>query len=190
MTSEQCEMDAVTEQNLAKAVDGMGVLKIAFPQNSVLEARLGNFATDLKLQRSFVAAHVSDVNVGIRLVQGIAISHHPLNIQQGKGQFIVQHFHFTENPMIPLSYVNLVYDAVITLGVSACQKEDQFFNGSQLLHSIRNMKFEGSSGLVSLFDNVTGTRDEMGLEFTLTNVLIKRSALLVPPQLGQLIQLT
>ena len=76
--------------------------------------------------------------------------------------------------MVPSSYVSLVYDAVMTMGISACQQKQRFFTSDQLLETIRHQSFDGASGYVT-FNNVTGTRDSVGLRYTITNVLLNRT---------------
>ena len=73
--------------------------------------------------------------------------------------------------MVPSSYASLVYDAVMTVGISACQQRERFFTSDQLLETIRNQQFHGASGYVTL-NNVTGTRDLVGLRYSITNVLL------------------
>ena len=59
MTAKDFELDAGTEQDLARAIDGMGLLKIAFPESAALDALLAEFAIDSTLQEQFILAHVS-----------------------------------------------------------------------------------------------------------------------------------
>jgi Receptor family ligand binding region/7 transmembrane sweet-taste receptor of 3 GCPR len=67
-------------------------------------------------------------------------------------------------------YVWMAYDAVITLGLAACQTPGMF-TGPELYESIKRRSFQGVSGNV-FFDPKTGTRSTESLPFTTFNLMI------------------
>jgi Receptor family ligand binding region/7 transmembrane sweet-taste receptor of 3 GCPR len=70
----------------------------------------------------------------------------------------------------PLSrYPYTTYDAVIALGLAACQADDYFVKGPALFEQIKNTTFDGASGPV-VFDPITCTRKFETLEYSFSNV--------------------
>jgi hypothetical protein len=53
-------------------------------------------------------------------------------------------------------YQYLNYDAIMALGIAACEAKQNFFTGPELYQTLVETEFEGVSGLVR-FSNNTGT---------------------------------
>jgi hypothetical protein len=64
----------------------------------------------------------------------------------------------------------LNYDAAITMGIAACEAEEEFFSSSHLFGAMINLEFDGASGHV-LFNNETGTRLVNDTRYTIQNLL-------------------
>lgn len=149
LTTAKFSLNASTESDIAKAMNGLGVIMGGFSQHPVLTQTMEeDFPNDEQLWNDFVEAHQESV------------------------QPYLEQFNFTETPLRPSIYVGVVYDAVIAAGLAACRQADPFFQSSQLLHSIRHdTAFEGASGFVTL-NNKTGTRDLLGLRYSISNIVI------------------
>ncbi|CAB9502591.1 Metabotropic glutamate receptor 3 [Seminavis robusta] len=73
----------------------------------------------------------------------------------------------------PFLYHHLIYDSAIALGLAACSTPG-LFKGADLYQQLLMTEFEGVSGNVS-FDSVTGTRDAVGTQYRVDNLLISAS---------------
>ena len=135
-----------TEADLAAAVDGTGVVLLNVEPNQEFDAALAELETDSALQKEFVAAHVD------------------------QRMFDAYTFPFPGSAL----YQYLMYDAVMALGIAACEAPQDFFTGPQLYDTLIRTEFVGVSGLVR-FSNETGTRDEQGLKYHIINVRIAQN---------------
>lgn len=73
-----------------------------------------------------------------------------------------------------------LYDAVIALGLAACEltsssDNDEYFTGEELFQAFLNTTFEGTSGKIIL-DKETGTRDPQSAVFSLMNYVVDEDA--------------
>lgn len=64
----------------------------------------------------------------------------------------------------------LNYDAAITMGIAACEVDDDFFSAADVFNSVVRLEFQGASGHV-VFDNFTGTRLVTDVRYTVQNLL-------------------
>lgn len=78
-------------------------------------------------------------------------------------------FNFSGLPHPAFRYSYTTYDAVIALGLAACQSDDYFLKGPALFEQIKKTTFDGASGLV-VFDPITCTRKFETLEYAFSNV--------------------
>ncbi|CAB9519776.1 acid type B receptor subunit 2 [Seminavis robusta] len=157
LASKDYSLDYKTESDLAKAVNGVGILLPGIQIHPVLHDILEkDFKTNQELQQDFVVAH-------------------PPNLLP-----ILQNHSFANTTMLPSFFTGMVYDAVITLGLAACGQTEHYFSPDQFLKGIRNQSFEGATGHVT-YNNVTGTRDLLGLRFAITNVIIAEDSQQLTP---------
>jgi hypothetical protein len=131
-----------TEGDIARALHGTGVVLLDVPPNPKFDAALAELAVNSNLQEAFVQHH------------------HEPNLFDG--------FEWTFPG--PALYQYLNYDAVLALGLAACQLQDRVVQGPALFESLLNTEFEGISGFVS-FDNETGTRKKQYLRYRIENIL-------------------
>ena len=130
-----------TEADLAAAVDGVGVVVINAESNANFDEALAELQTDPLLQQEFVNAHVES--------------------------YIFEGYEFPFPG--PALYQYLNYDAVIALGLAACEAPQEFFTGPEFYNTLVRTEFEGVSGLVR-FSHDTGTRNEQGVKYRIENV--------------------
>lgn len=76
---------------------------------------------------------------------------------------------FSDLPYPSFRYSYTTYDAVIAVGLAACQSDDYFVKGPALFEQLKKTTFEGASGPV-IFDPITCTRKFETLEYSFTNV--------------------
>ena len=132
-----------TEADLASAIDGTGVVLLAVEPNSEFDKALSELQTNTEMQQNFVAAH-DDPSV-------------------------FDGYNFRSPGSALYQYLN--YDAVMALGIAACEAPSEFFTGPELYETLLQTEFVGVSGLVR-FANDTGTRDVQGLLYHIENVRI------------------
>ncbi|CAB9523896.1 Metabotropic glutamate receptor 6 [Seminavis robusta] len=148
ITSADFSLDNETDADIAKAIHGVGVLLPGITIHPVLEQIMTeDFKTDRQLQEGFVNAHQPNL------------------------LHFFDDFNFSITTLLPSIYAAMVYDAVMTAGLAACDQTERFFSSEQLLTGIRQQAFGGATGYVS-YNNVTGTRDLTGLRYAITNVII------------------
>ncbi|CAB9496067.1 acid type B receptor subunit 2 [Seminavis robusta] len=158
LTTDDFTLDNETESDIAKAIHGVGVLLPGIEIHPVIADVMTNqFKTNQQLQRDFVAAHQSNL-------------HHYFD-----------DINFANNSMLPSFYAGMVYDAAMTAMLAACDIQDTgYFSSEQLLDAMRQQAFQGATGYVT-FNNITGTRDLLGLRYTITNVLVAEESQQLTP---------
>jgi hypothetical protein len=139
-----------TDGDIAKALHGTGVVLLDVPPNDALDAALAEFETDEQLREKFISRHAEP--------------------------FIFDGFDWG----FPIAGIAqyLHYDAVISLGIAACNAENEFFTRPEMYQSLLQTEFDGVTGYVSL-DAITGTRKSLtgsrksgNLRYRIANVLI------------------
>jgi hypothetical protein len=132
-----------TDGDIAEALHGTGVVLIDVPPNEALDAALAEFETDDQLRDEFISHHVES--------------------------FIFDAFDWSFPGAVVSQYLN--YDAVMSLGIAACNAENEFFTGPEMHQSLLKTEFDGVTGYVNL-DAITGTRKPENLRYRIDNVLI------------------
>ena len=95
--------------------------------------------------------------------------------------FIYDDYDFsTVSTNIIPSFSALTYDAVMAMGIAACQAENRFFTGVEHYEQIKKLAFEGSTGFVH-FDPNTGSRLPTDLRIRFINMYIPPFAAAGPP---------
>jgi len=146
LTQPGFRLNRETEADLASAIDGTGVVLLNVETNTEFDQALSELETDALFQEEYVAAHV-DPSV-----------------------FDGYNFKFSGSALF--QYLN--YDAVMAMGIAACEAPRDFFTGPELYETLLRTQFVGVSGLVR-FSNETGTRDEEGLKYHIENVRIAKN---------------
>jgi hypothetical protein len=144
LTQPEFQLDRATEADLAKAVDGVGVVLLNVERSestAEFDKALSELETNPLLQEEYVNAHIEP------------------------GIFDGYKFPYPG----PTLYQYLTYDAVMALGIAACGAPSTFFTGPELYYTLVRTEFEGVSGHVR-FSNMTGTRDEQGIQYRIENV--------------------
>ncbi|CAB9519365.1 acid type B receptor subunit 2 [Seminavis robusta] len=157
LTTKNFHRELAIDADVARAINGVGVL---LPGNTVhhrLRETLLHDYQNQQLQEEFVAEHQLELL--------------PL----------FDDFNFSSTSLLPSIYTGMVYDAVVTVGLAACEQSDRFFSPDSLLESIRKQEFEGATGHVA-YNNVTGTRDILGLQYKITNVVLANDSQQLTPE--------
>mmetsp|Transcript_6448 Transcript_6448/g.10693 ORF Transcript_6448/g.10693 Transcript_6448/m.10693 type:complete len:961 (-) Transcript_6448:502-3384(-) len=82
-------------------------------------------------------------------------------------------FNWTSTRPVFSEYSYTQYDAVMSLGIAACQAKNNHFTGKELFESFKNTSFQGASGFVA-FDAETGTRDIRTLKYQVDNIVVDK----------------
>ncbi|CAB9504500.1 Gamma-aminobutyric acid (GABA) B receptor [Seminavis robusta] len=130
---------------LAKALDGVGVIHVPFPEKDSLQAAMLEFAQDANLQREYFETFPDD------------------DLYWENASFVQA----TDFP-----YIYPSYDSVLALGIAACRTPG-LFTSAELFNTLVNLEFQGISGNVS-FNNQTGTRSSRDTQYTLENVYLSQ----------------
>jgi ABC-type branched-subunit amino acid transport system substrate-binding protein len=83
----------------------------------------------------------------------------------------------------PSVYAMMAYDAVMALGIGACEIESDFFTGPELFEAFKKVEFHGATGRVT-FNSTTGTRNEEDLTYQIYNLIA------VPDEAGEVVTIT
>ena len=145
-TSPSFFLDRATQSDLAHALHGTGVLSVDIPSSPALGNALDNFFQNETQFSDYVARHAEPT--------------------------IFTNF---TSPMCGGSseYVLLAYDAVLALGITACETPQEFFTGIEFYQQLLQIRFNGISGNVS-FNNQTGTRNLNDLSYGIDNIRISQ----------------
>lgn len=85
--------------------------------------------------------------------------------------FIWDNYAFNETPPVIARYAYTYYDAVMAVGISACETKVRSFTGLEHYDQLKRTTFTGASGDIE-FDLTTGTRKIGNLKFSVTSLLI------------------
>ena len=134
------------QQPIADFLLNTVVVQQSFPRDAVFEQQMSEFKYNPTLQNYYVQSHVEP--------------------------FIFDLYNWTE--AIP-SFGDIPYssyDAVMALGIAACEIPKESFNGQELYQQlVQSTFFQGLTGNIS-FDSLTGTREFDGLQFSYNRIII------------------
>ncbi|CAB9521755.1 Gamma-aminobutyric acid (GABA) B receptor [Seminavis robusta] len=136
-------LDRETEQDIALALHGTGVVFLQVTPHTAFDQALAAVADNVTLQQEFIAAHdYSD---------------------------LLTNFTFSSSPGMSL-FQYLTYDAIISLGLTACNTPG-LFTGREFYQQLLQVDFEGVSGRVNLNED-TGTRLGDSLRYQIVNMVL------------------
>jgi hypothetical protein len=137
-------LDRETNKDLARALHGMSILTLHVQDNKALNEGLERFSQSLEMQEHYISMHAETE--------------------------YLREFVFSSPESI--SYYELMaYDAVIALGIAACECERALFTGTELYEQLLKTEFDGVSGHVA-FEHETGTRRSEDFRYRVQNLLI------------------
>lgn len=146
-TSPSFALKRETQSTIAHALNGAGILTVDIPPSPILANALDDFfANNTRFER-YIDTHVNKT----------AFAKYTGPTCGGSSVY-------------PL----LAYDAVLALGIAACDTREPYFTGPQLFSQLLETSFEGISGKVS-FSNLTGTRSTKDLRYRLENIVISET---------------
>jgi hypothetical protein len=149
LVSDSFTLDRETERDIADALHGVGVVFLRVQPHEPFDRMLATFASDRRLQEEFIASHAEP---------------HLLE-------------NFTFEPLVGRSlFQYLTFDAVIALGLTACNTPG-LFTGPEFYHNLLQVDFEGVSGRVNLHHR-TGTRIGDNFQFQVVNLVLNDSEIL------------
>ena len=135
-----------TDKVLYEAIDGIGIINLNVPQHPAFTQAMNDFAGDQELQGDYILRHDNT-------------------------EFL-NSYNLSAHTTVALSEQQLYFDAVISLGLAACNVSTEygpFFSGPQLYNEWLRTEFLGVSGKVQ-FDPLTGTRTD-GVEYGIFNIV-------------------
>lgn len=134
--------NATTEADIAAASNGVGIISLNIDDSDAFSASWSTLESNSALKDYFVSKHNPELDFS--------------------------NFKFSDSPSF---WECLQYDAVMALGIAACEAEGEFFTGLELFEAFAvRTSFEGASGFVK-FDESTGTRDYNTLSYKIVNVV-------------------
>jgi len=137
---------SVADKVLYEAIDGIGIINLNVPQHPPFTQAMNDFAGDQELQGNYILRHDNT-------------------------EFL-NSYNLSAHTTVALSEQQLYFDAVISLGLAACNVSTEygpFFSGPQLYNEWLRTEFLGVSGKVQ-FDPLTGTRTD-GVEYGIFNIV-------------------
>lgn len=148
--SDEFYVDRSTESDLARALNGLGILNRGLEPHRGLQTAMRGFSTSPTLQEEFYSK-LSDPEQ-----QFTNASRFSRILQEGYPGWDM---YFAAN-----------YDAAMALGLAACGTPG-LFTGPQLDATLRQLEFDGTSGRVR-FHPVTGTRVASTAQFWMMNLAV------------------
>lgn len=143
-TGSAFQLSIPEEAHLAQAYHGIGTLNLHFEESRRLTRALQELATDKQLQQEYIDTMVDPT--------------------------LFDEYEFPGYD--PISFANSIFDAVLALGLAACQTPNPLFTAEEFFHTLVNeVQFEGVSGRVA-FDNTTGNRQTDGLKYSIEYVVV------------------
>jgi ABC-type branched-subunit amino acid transport system substrate-binding protein len=152
-----------TNVDLAQALNGTGTVLLNTPkrEQGIFEQLLQDFQENEALVEYYLSKHLSG----------------PLTDRT------VSMFRSTDFTPTPSIYSMMAYDAVMALGIGACEIESDFFSGPTLFEAFKKVEFGGATGGVA-FNNITGTRNEEDLTYQIYNLIA------VPDEAGEFVTIS
>jgi hypothetical protein len=159
-------------RKFAEALNGTGVVLLNSPERErgLFQQLLEDFQGNASLVEYYLSRHLS----------GPLVSRDP--------------FSFRTDTFAPTQsiYAMMAYDAVLGLGIGACNIDSDFFTGPELFESFKKVDFRGATERV-LFNKTTGLRDESYLRYQLYNLIAEADEagdmVTITPYKSQLISL-
>jgi hypothetical protein len=153
-TSNQTDMD------LAQALNGTGTVLLNTPERErcIFKQLLQDFQGDEALVEYFLSKHLSG-----------PLANRTVSMFRSND--------FTPTPSI---FSMMAYDAVMALGIGACEIDSEFFTGPTLFEAFKKVEFFGATGRVS-FNSTTGARNEEDLTYQIYNLIA------VPDEAGKVV---
>lgn len=138
-----------TDENvkLVNALQGSAILEIVVTPQVPFLLAMSDLATDVDLRQFYVDSHPES--------------------------FIFDDFLWNKSIPIVTKFSYTAYDAVMAMGIAACQAEDEFFSGQQHFDALKKVTFKGVSGDVAFLD--TGTRRYDGLKYVFSNIMLNQA---------------
>ena len=138
-----------SEQEYADALDGMIVIDIDIPPSDAFVGQLIGMARQPPMQSLFKSFHAE--------------------------QDIYDLYDWQKSIPLVTTQAYTVYDAVMALGIAACEANDDYFSPREHYDTLKETTFEGISGTIS-FDPITGTRSYESTRNRYINILVDREA--------------
>jgi len=139
-------LDRETEWDLAQALHGTGVYFLKSNPHRGFDRAMTVFANSRQMQEEFLSLHAEPS--------------------------LLENFTFSLTPGRSL-FQYLTYDAVIALGLTACETPG-LFSGQEFYDQLLKIDFKGVSGRVHL-NGKTGTRLGDGLDYQIVNLVLKEA---------------
>jgi hypothetical protein len=137
------------DMKLAEALNGTGVvvLDLLEREQGIFQQLLEDFRGDEALVEYYNSIHLS-------------------------GFFVDKEPTLFLDTFVPTTtiFAMMAYDAVMALGIGACQIESDFFTGPELFEAFKKVDFRGATERV-LFNTTTGTRDQNFLTYQIYNLI-------------------
>lgn len=136
-----------TDAILAKALDGSVAIDLNIEDSSVFSSHMAEYKSNHELQSFFVNSHAES--------------------------FIFDRYKWNETRNILTSFSHTTYDAVMAMGIAACEVERYLFTGQEHFDQIKKTSFDGLSGTIE-FDQSDGTRTYDSVQFKFINIVIDK----------------
>ena len=140
-------LDRETESDIADALHGTGIVLLKVKPHAAFDRAVAAFADNKMMQQEFIQSHAEP--------------------------HLFDNYTFTPFPGRSL-FQYLTYDAVIALGLTACETPG-LFTAQEFYDQLLKIDFRGVSGQVRL-DETTGTRQGDGLEYEIVNLVFDDAA--------------
>ena len=138
------KLNRTSQPNLVKAMQGIAIVSMKIEPNPVVIDSLDWLRYDTAFRDFFIESHPDSED-------------------------FYKNLNWTDRTPVFGPFTHTAYDAVMAIGIAACQTPNPFFTGAELYQQILQTRFEGASGLVS-FDSETGTRSIGSLQYGIYNV--------------------
>ena len=140
-------LDRETESDIADALHGTGVVLLKVKPHAAFDRAITAFADNKMMQQEFIQSHAEP--------------------------HLFDNYTFPPSPGRSL-FQYLTYDAVIALGLTACETPG-LFTAQEFYNQLLKIDFRGVSGQVRLHET-TGTRLGDGLEYEIVNLVFDDNA--------------
>jgi hypothetical protein len=153
------------DMQLAQALNGTGAVLLNMPEREqgIFQQLLQDFQEDEALVEYYLSKHLS----GPLADRNVSMSR----------------FNVSTLPTPSIFAAAMAYDAVMALGIGACEIESDFFTGPELFESFKKVEFFGATGSVS-FNSTKGTRNANDFNYKIYNLIA------VPDEAGEVIAIT